>query len=191
MDAIYKVTSSEGVALNLVVGPAFAFIRQKFDYDVRGFFGGGGTKVANTDERIDEWFVGAKMGVRGHQNITEKLRFDGAGSLFLYYRNAHLDGSQVMTGLTHGIGTRNSHVSDNESSFVTRLEAKLGLAYDITEVVTIMANYTFGAWFGAARVDNPDIILRSSDWVGDHPARVGKENLLTHSIMVGIKVNLW
>ena len=75
------------------------------------------------------------------------------------------------------------------------METKLGLVYQITEMVSIMAHYAFGAWFGAARVDNPDIILRdiSGDtrWVGDHPARIGKENLLTHSIMLGVKVNLW
>ncbi|MBI4613481.1 MAG: hypothetical protein HY720_07720 [Planctomycetes bacterium] len=178
--------------IRLIFGPAFGAVNQEFDYQVVGRAQGGGLgegTIIQTDEDVDSFYGGAKLGAELTHPFSDCISFVGGFDGYLLYQSSELDGEQNVPG-AGGTTISTIEVDDDEDEFAPRIEVRAGLTIRVSDRIRIGASYLFGAWFNAATVDNPEIVLVASEgdnrWVGDEAAHLGSETLLTHTAMVTI-----
>ena len=190
IDVVRNITHTNYETLDLVVGPAFANIDQRFRHVTTGDWNGP-TQTSDVTENLDEWFFGAKFALRGERFITHRLKMVGGLMAFAYYHHADFDGSQFLDTAGALSTTYNVNVEDSRDNFSARLGVEAGLNYDINSCLSIGFLYRLESWHNVASVVNPDLALLEDGgdnrWVGDERAHLVDDQAVNQSIFATIE----
>jgi hypothetical protein len=176
--------------IDLVVGPSFANIDQRFQHVTTGDWNGP-QQTSNVQENLNEWFYGAKFALRGERFVSPQLSLVGGLTAHAYYHHAEFDGSQFLDTAGALGSTYNVNVSDDTNNFAARLGFDAGLNYQLNPCVKFGILYRLESWHNVSSVVNPDLTLLFADgdnrWVGDRAAHLVDDQAVTHAILASME----
>lgn len=190
IDVVRNISRTNHEKLDLVVGPAFANINQRFRHVTTGDWNGP-AQISDVKEDLDEWFFGAKFALRGEKSITHRLSLVGGLTAFAYYHRADFDGTQFLDTAGALSTTYNVSVADSVDNFSARLGLDAGLKYEVNSCLSIGFLYRLESWHNVASVVNPDLTLLEDGgdnrWVGDTAAHLVNDQAVTHNFLTTIE----
>lgn len=190
IDFVRNVTDCGYHTCDVIMGPAFANINQRFRHVTTGDWNGP-VQTSDVTENLNEWFFGAVFGLRDELFVTSRLSLVSGVSAYSYYHHAEFDGSQFLDTAGALDSTYNVTVGDERDNFSARLGLNAGLNYDVNSCLSLGFLYRLESWHNVASVINPDLTLLYADgdnrWVGDTPAHLVDDQAVTQSFLATIE----
>ncbi len=190
IDFVRNVTDSGCHTCNVVVGPAFANINQRFRHITTGDWNGP-VQTSDVAENLDEWFLGALFGLRDELFVTSRLSLISGVSAYAYYHHAEFDGYQFLDTAGALGSTYNTAVADDTDNFSARLGINAGLSYEVNCSLRVGFLYRLESWHNVASVANPDLTLLYADsdnrWTGDTAAHLVDDQAVTQNFLATVE----
>jgi hypothetical protein len=189
IDFVRNVANRGCHSCDVIVGPAFANINQRFRHIATGDWNGP-TQTSDVTENLDEWFFGAVLGLRDEMLITSRLSLVTGVSAYSYYHHAEFDGSQYLDTAGALGSTYHVNVGDERDNFSARVGLNAGFDYKVNCNLRLGFLYRLESWHNVASVVNPDLTLLYDDdnrWAGDKPAHLVDDQAVTQSFLASLE----
>jgi hypothetical protein len=189
IDFVRNITNRGYHTCDVIMGPAFSNINQRFRHVTTGDWNGS-VQTSDVTENLDEWFLGGMFGLRDELIVTSRLSLVGGVSAYSYYHHAEFDGSQFLDTAGALDSTYNVTVDDERDNFSARLALNAGFNYEIDRGLRLGFLYRLESWHNVASVVNPDLTLLYDDdnrWTGDTPAHLADDQAVTQSFLATLE----
>jgi hypothetical protein len=189
-DFVYQLATNDCHRVELVVGPSFSNIDQKFRHVTTGDWNGD-EQTSDVRQDLNEWFYGAKFALRGERSVTPRLSLVGGLTAHAYYHHADFNGTQYVDTAGALGDTYNVNVSDDASNFAARLGLDAGLNFQVNPCMTVGFLYRLESWHNVSSVENPDLTLYYADgdnrWAGDNASHLTDDQSVTNTFMATVE----